>query len=101
MVVFKNKLILFGGFHDDGTGDAKYCSTCSCIHTVSSSAHLCCCTHVLTWLITAILHLPAVLHFASCTSVICRVYLLHRALVALLFAVVQATKQMLLMQVLQ
>ncbi|KAL0055849.1 hypothetical protein WJX82_005035 [Trebouxia sp. C0006] len=24
MVVFKNKLILFGGFHDDGTGDAKY-----------------------------------------------------------------------------
>lgn len=24
MVVFRNKLILFGGFHDDGTGDAKY-----------------------------------------------------------------------------
>ncbi|DBA67583.1 TPA: hypothetical protein ACH3X2_001852 [Trebouxia sp. C0005] len=24
MVVFKSKLILFGGFHDDGTGDAKY-----------------------------------------------------------------------------
>ena len=35
MVAFKTNLILFGGFHDDGTGDAKF--------VLSSSTLLSCC----------------------------------------------------------